>query len=39
LCVITGLIPINIKIEETGKFYEITQGKETQYDNELEVKN
>jgi hypothetical protein len=24
LCVITGLIPINIKIEETAKYYECT---------------
>ena len=28
LCVITGLIPINIKIEEIGKYYEITKLKE-----------
>jgi len=25
LCVINGIIPINIKIGETGKFYEITK--------------
>jgi hypothetical protein len=31
LCVITGLIPINIKIEETGKFYQNTRGKGTPY--------
>ena len=39
LCVITGLIPINIKIEEIGKYYDITKGKGTQYDKEMEVKN
>jgi hypothetical protein len=38
LCIITGLIPIDIKIEETGKCYEITKGKGT-YDREMEVKN
>jgi len=26
LCVITGLIPINIKIEETAKYYESVKG-------------
>jgi hypothetical protein len=26
LCVITGLTPINIKIEETAKYYECTKG-------------
>ena len=36
LCVINGIIPINIKIEETGKFYEITKGIGTQYDREME---
>ena len=39
LCVITRLIPINIKIEETGNYYEITKGKGIQYDREMEVKN
>ena len=39
LCIITGLIPINIKIEETGKYYEITKGKGIHYDREMEVKN
>jgi len=39
LCIITGLIPINIKIEETGKYYEITKEKGTQYEREMEVKN
>ena len=38
LCAITVLIPINIKIEEIGKYYEITKGKGTQCDKELEVK-
>jgi len=36
LCVINGIIPINIKIEETWKFCEITKGIETQYDREME---
>jgi len=39
LCVINGIIPINIKIEETGKFYEITKGIGTQYDREMEMEN
>ena len=34
-----GLIPINIKIEETGKYYEITKEKGMHYDREMEVKN
>jgi hypothetical protein len=38
LCVITGLMPINIKIAETDKFYEITKRKGTQYDKVMEVK-
>jgi len=36
LCVINGIIPISIKIEETGKFYGITKGIGTQYDREME---
>jgi len=36
VCVINGIIPINIETEEIGKFYEITKGIETQYDRELE---
>jgi len=36
LCVINGIIPINIKIEEIGKFYEITKGLGTQYEREME---
>jgi len=39
LCVINGIIPINIKIEETRKFYEITKGIGTQYDRKMEVEN
>ena len=39
LCVITGLTPIDIKIEETGKFYDITKRKGKQYDSEIEVRN
>jgi len=39
LCIITGLIPINIKMEETGKYYEITKGTGIHYDREMEVKN
>ena len=39
LCVITGLIPVNTKIEETGKYYEITKEKGMHYDRETEVKN
>ena len=39
LCVITGIKPIHIKIEETGKYYEIIKGKGIQYDREMEVKN
>ena len=37
-CVITVLIRINIKIEEIGKYYELTKGKGTQYEKEMEVK-
>jgi len=39
LCVITGLMPINIQIDETNKYYEITKGKGTPYDRQMEVKN
>jgi ribonuclease HI len=39
LCVITGLTPIDIKIEETGKFYDITKRKGKHYDSEMEVRN
>ena len=39
LCVINGIIEINIKIKETGKFYEITKWTGTQYDREMEMEN
>jgi Ni,Fe-hydrogenase I large subunit len=39
LCVITGILPINIRIMETVRFYEITKRKGSQYDREMEVKN
>jgi hypothetical protein len=39
LCVITRLMPINIKIAETNKFYHITKRKGTQYDKEMDLKN
>ena len=39
LCAITGLIPINIKIEETAKFYESIKGNDNRYDRDMEVKN
>ena len=32
-------MPINIKITETDKYYEITKRKGSQYDREIEVKN
>ena len=32
-------MPINIKIEEATKYYEITKGEVSLYDNEMEVKN
>jgi len=39
LCVITGLIPINIKIEETEKYYKSVKGQGNLFDREMEVKN
>ena len=39
MCVINGIIPINIKIVETGEFYEITKGIGTQYEREIEMEN
>ena len=39
LCIITGLMSINIKIEEATKYYEITKGEGSLYDKEMEVKN
>jgi uncharacterized CHY-type Zn-finger protein len=38
LCVITGIIPINIKIEETAKYYECMKGNGNLNDREIEVK-
>jgi len=38
LCIINGITPINIKIEEIGKLYEITKGGRTNY-KEIEKKN
>jgi hypothetical protein len=39
LCVITGLIPINIKTEESAKYYEIIKGFEHQLNQAMEVKH
>jgi len=39
LCVITGLIPINIKIEETAKYYESVKGQGNTFNREMEVKH
>ena len=39
LCIITGLMPINIKIEEVTKYYEFTQGEGSLYDREMVIKN
>ena len=39
LCVITGLIPINIKIEEAAKYYEYIKGNGNLFDQEMEVKH
>jgi len=39
LCVIAGIRPIHIKIEEAGRYCEITKGKGIQCDREMEVKN
>jgi len=39
LCVITGLTPINIKIEETAKYYEYIKGNGSLFDQEIEVKH
>ena len=38
LCVITGLTPINIKIQDTVKFYECIKGYENLIDREMEAK-
>jgi len=39
LCVINGITPIHINIEEIGRLYEITQGVATQYDKDVELEN
>ena len=39
LCVITGLIPINIRIEETAKYYEYIKGNGNLFDQDMEVKH
>ena len=39
LCVITGLMPIHIKIQEIAKFYEISKSKDEQYDRDTEPHN
>ena len=38
LCVITGLIPINIKIDETVMYYDYIKGNGNQFDREVEAK-
>jgi len=39
LRVITGLMPIHIKIQEIAKFYEISKSKDEQYDRDTEPHN
>jgi len=39
LCIITGLITIHIKIEESAKYYEIVKGQGNQLDQEMEIKH
>jgi len=39
LCVITGLMPININIEEATKYYTIIKGEGNLYDREMDIKN
>ena len=39
LSITNGITPINIKIEEIGKLYEITKGGGTNYDKEMEKEN
>jgi hypothetical protein len=39
LCIITGLMLINIKIEEATKCYAITEGEGYLYDREMDIKN
>ena len=38
LCVITGLIPINIKIDKTVMYYEYVKGNGNLFDREMQVK-
>ena len=41
LCVLTGMIPIDIKIEETAQLYQLTKGTandKTQFDKDMEVR-
>jgi len=39
LCVINGITPIHIKVDEIGRVNEITQGIGTQYDRDMELEN
>ena len=39
LCVINGIKPIHIKVDEIGRMYEITQGIGTQYHRDMELEN
>ena len=39
LCIITGLIPINIKIEEAAKLYDLTKAEGTRYDRAMESRH
>jgi hypothetical protein len=39
VCVIMGLIPINIKIEGTAKYYECIKEFRNQFDREMDVKH
>jgi hypothetical protein len=39
LCIITGVMPINIKTEEAAKFHGITKDEGSLYDREMEIKN
>jgi hypothetical protein len=39
LCIITGLIPINFKIEEAAKLHELTKEEGTWYDRAMDIKN
>ena len=39
LCVMTGLMPINIKIEEVAKLCELTKAEGTSYDRAMEIRH